>query len=348
MKPLFAPWRATLPLLLAAAMLAGTARAQEAGPAGSTNVLLSASSATNRAAWQQHLTLGAGDILDISLYGSGGNMEVWPNVVIGPDGRINYLEAHDVMAAGLTIDELRTNLDTAFTRANTAIRPPVVVTPVAITSKKYYLLGAVTDKGGVYTLDRPLTIMEAAARAGGLEIGVFERNTVELADPSHSFMVRNGQRLNIDFEQLFWHGDLTQNIPLEPGDYIYFASSGANEIYVLGQVLSPGSVPYAPATTVLGAITTRGSFTPQAYQQRVLVVRGSLNHPQTFVINTADILKGRAANFRLEPRDLVYVSEKPWQYPEDLLNQATRAFVEAVTVTYTGAKLGVGVTPLIH
>jgi protein involved in polysaccharide export with SLBB domain len=224
----------------------------------------------------------------------------------------------------------------------------VVVTPVSITSKKYYMLGAVADKGGVYTMDRPMTIMEAAARAGGLEIGVFERNTVELADPSHSFLVRNGKRLDIDFEQLFWHGDLTQNVPLEPNDYIYFASSGANEIYVLGQVFTPGAVPYAPSTTVIGAITTRGGYTPEAFRQRVLVVRGSLNHPQTFVINTADILKGKATNFRLQPRDIVYVAQKPWQIAEDLLNEATRAFIESATVTYTGAKLGVAVTPILH
>ncbi len=348
MNQCLARWRASAFLLLAALTPVGTARAQDASPAVSTNVLLSASSATNRAPWQQHLTLGAGDTVNISLYGSGGNTEIWPNVVIGPDGRINYLEAHDIKAAGLTIDELRTNLDAALARANTSTRPPVIVTPVTITSKKYFVLGSVADKGGVYTLDRPLTIMEAAARAGGLEIGVFERNTVELADPSHSFMVRNGKRLDIDFEQLFWHGDLAQNIPLEPDDYIYFASSGANEIYVLGQVQVPGSVPYAPSMTILGAITTRGSFTPQAYQQRVLVVRGSLNHPTTFVINTSDILKGKAGNFRLQPRDIVYVSEKPWQFAEDLLNEATRSFVESMTVTYTGAKLGVGVTPLIH
>ena len=347
MKQRLVRWCASAVFLLAALMPVGTAWAQDANPA-SANILLSAISSTNRAPWQQHLTLGAGDVVSISLYGGTGNTEIWPNVVIGPDGRLNYLEAHDVMAAGLTIDELRTNLNTALTQANTANRPPVIVTPVSISSKKYFVLGAVTDSGGVYTLDRPLTIMEAAARAGGLQIGVFERNTVELADPSHSFMVRNGKRLDIDFEQLFWHGDLTQNIALEPNDYIYFASSGANEIYVLGQVLSPGSVPYSPSTTILGAITTRGSFTPQAFRQRVLVVRGSLNHPKTFVINTASILKGKAPNFRLEPRDIVYVSEKPWQFAEDALNDATRAFVEAMTVTYTGAKLGVGVSPLIH
>ena len=349
MKSLCLWWRASNVLVLAALIPGGSAPAQELRPAApaSTDIVLSAAAATNRAPWQQRLTLGAGDVLSLSLFGGEGITEAWPNVVIGPDGRINYLEAHDVMAAGLTVDELRTNLDAALAQASNSRRPPVVVIPVAITSKKYFILGAIANKG-VFTLDRPLTIMEAAARAGGLEIGVFERNTVELADPSHSFLVRRGKRLNIDFEKLFWRGDLSQNIPLEPDDYLYFASSGANEIYVLGAVAAPGSVPYSPSTTVIGAITTRGGYTLRSFRARVLIVRGSLANPETHVVDTGDILKGKSPNFLLKPRDIVFVSEKPWQTAEDLLDAATRAFVESMTVTYTGAKLGVAVSPLVH
>jgi polysaccharide export outer membrane protein len=60
-------------------------------------------------------------------------------------------------------------------------------------------------------------MIEAIAQAGGLETGMFEQNTVELADLSHSFMIRNGQRLPVDFEQLFQRGDLSQNIALGAG-----------------------------------------------------------------------------------------------------------------------------------
>src|SRR5262249_13952013 len=157
-----------------------------------------------------------------------------------------------------------------------------------------------------FILDRPLTVVEAIARSGGLETGVVERNTVELADLSHSFLVRNGQRLPIDFEQLFQQGDLAQNVPLEPEDYVYVASAGANEVYVVGEVVAPGSAQFASSSTVIGAITARGSFTGRAYRTRVLVVRGSLSHPETFVVDTSDILKGKTANFRLKPRDIVF------------------------------------------
>ena len=127
----------------------------------------------------------------------------------------------------------------------------MIITPAAIHSKKYFVLGSVVNKG-VYTFDRPLTVIEAIARAGGLETGVFERNTVELADLSRSFLARQGRRVPIDFEKLFQQGDLTQNMALEPNDYLYFASAGANEFYVLGEVLQPGVLPFSANTTTIG------------------------------------------------------------------------------------------------
>jgi protein involved in polysaccharide export with SLBB domain len=303
-------------------------------------VVLSGTASSRRAAWQEHLTLGAGDVVTLALFDTNHQpSEVWKEVVIGPDGRINYLQARGIMAAGLTIDELRAKLDSSLEEAKVAFAPHTMITPVAINSKKYLVLGAVVKKG-VFTLDRPLTIMEAIAQAGGLETGVFERNTVEMADLSHSFMVRGGKQLPIDFEKLFQHGDLSQNVALEPNDYLYFASTGANEIYVFGEVPIPGIVPFTPSSTVIGAITTRGGFTPRSYRQRVLVIRGSLNNPETFVIDTADILKAKTGNFRLQPRDIIFVAIKPWQFAQDLLDQATRDFITSVTVTYTGAYVG--------
>jgi hypothetical protein len=42
----------------------------------------------------------------------------------------------------------------------------------------------------------------------------------------------------------------------------------------------------------------------------------------------------------------VYVSEKPWQYVEDLVNAGTTAFIQAVVVTYTGEKVGPFIDPI--
>jgi hypothetical protein len=63
---------------------------------------------------------------------------------------------------------------------------------------------------------------------------------------------------------------------------------------------------------VLNAIATRGGYTTRAFKTRVLVVRGSLEHPQAFVIDTARILSGKENDFPLQWHDIVYVGQSPW------------------------------------
>ena len=257
-------------------------------PPATTTFSISASSPAHRAAWQQHLTLGPGDVLNLSLLDMPDTARI--EVPVGPDGRIGYLQAANVMATGLTIDELRGKLDETLGKFYQ--NPHTIIIPVAYRSKKYVVMGAVANRG-VFAFDRPTSVIEAIARAGGLQTGLYETRTVELADLQHSFLARNGQRLPVNFEALFQHGDLSQNVPLEPNDYLYFASASGNDIYVLGEVMLPGPMIYNSNPTVLNAIATRGGYTTHAFKSRVLVVRGSLSHPQTFVVDTADILHGR-------------------------------------------------------
>jgi protein involved in polysaccharide export with SLBB domain/capsular polysaccharide biosynthesis protein len=290
---------------------------------------------TARSEWQKKLTLGPGDVLNISLFGQ--TDLVRNDVAIGPDGFLSFLEAQDVQASGLTIDELRERIDTELSKYRRA--PRTVITPVSYKSKKYYVLGRVYQKGS-FPLDRPTTVIEAVSRARGLETGVIDGNTVDVADLSRSFLSRNGKKVAVDFERLFQQGDLTQNISLEPNDYLYFPSNNVREIYVLGEVRTPGVVLSTSDMTVVGAITGRGGFSDKAWQQKVLIIRGSLNHPETFIINTSSILAARDINFKLQPKDIVFISSKPWSRVEDLADIAASAFIEAAVITWTGGNIG--------
>lgn len=294
---------------------------------------LSVESPAQRADWQKKLTLGPGDVLRLALYGE--PKLTHEAVAIQPDGCVSFLEAQDVPASGLTVDELRGRLDEALAKFRRA--PRTMIAPVELHSKKYYMLGKVTQKG-MFTLDRPLTVVEAVARARGFETGLSGRNVVELADLTRSFLVRDGRRAPVDFEKLF-AGDLTQNIALEPGDYFYFPPADVAEVYVLGEVATPGPVSFTAYSTALNALAGRGGFTSRAWRYRVLVVRGSLGHPQTFVVNLADVMAGRAPDLPLQPRDIVYVSARPWIRAEDLLDEAATAFAQAVVVFWTTDKV---------
>jgi len=343
----FLRWIAALLIAASGANLLPAAENESAPlstPDGATNFSLSVRPPAKRAAWQERLTLGPGDVLNLSLFDMPDT--TWPEVVIRPDGRLTFLQARDIVATGLTIDELRAKMDQ--TLATFYRNPHTIITPAAFRSKKYFVLGAVVNRG-VYNFERPLTVIEAIARAGGLETGLYEQRTVEMADLGHSFLVRHGQRVPVDFERLFQRGDLAQNVALEPDDYLYFASAIANQIYVLGEVMTPGVLAFSPKPTVLNVIAARGGFSDRAFKSRVLVVRGSLSHPQPIIVDSAAILAGKAPDFKLEPRDIVYVNQNPWTKVEDLLDTAVRAFLQGMTVEWTALNIGAPINKtLLH
>lgn len=319
-------------------------------PPNSTPATLSASSELNLGDWQKRLTLGSGDVLQISIYGQ--TESVRPNLAIGPDGRINYLQARDVVASGLTVDELRDELEKTLLKF---YRPPlrVVIVPQAYRSKKFYLLGNVTT-GGVYPLDRPVTIVEALANAGGFVSVVQKRTSLTLVDFSRSFLIRKeapGQfkRLPVNFEGLFLRGELQENVALAPEDYLYFSPQDIPEVYVLGEVTTPGVAPFSPGMSAMKAVASAGGFTIRAWRQKLLVVRGSLSRPSTFMVNASDVLAAKAPDFKLEPRDIVFVYRKPWARAEELLEIAITDFMRAAIVTYSGLHVDPLITsPIIH
>ena len=283
---------------------------------------------------QTVLPLGPGDAVNINMPGFEGHER--KDVSVGPDGKLTYLQAHDIQAAGLSLDQLREQLGTELRRYYRNAR--VVVTPSTFQSRKVYVLGKVVKKGAI-NLDRPLTILEVVAEAGGLETGLFQQNTVELADLGRSFVMRGQARLPVNLEALFLHGDMTQNARVEPGDYLYFPSANSNEIYVLGDVKMQGTQGLLAHTSVHSAIAQAGGFTPKAYSRRVLVVRGSFEKPERFVVNMDDILSAHAKGFRLEPKDILFIADKPWARAEELLHMAINAFLQGMVSGWTRANI---------
>jgi protein involved in polysaccharide export with SLBB domain len=247
----------------------------------------------------------------------------------------------DVVATGMTVDELRGHLEQILMKYHLA--PRVVIVPSSFRSKKYYMLGNLSAPGA-YQMDRPLTIVEAVARSRGFASVSSQRNNFMSSDLAQAFLMRrqtNGSfaREPVDFEDLFERGELQHNKLLAPDDYIYFPPNESEEVYVLGEVGGAGQIPYTKNLTVLGAIAGRGGFANSAFREKILVVRGSLQKPETFVVNTAEILRAVAKDFPLKPKDIVYVSRKPWAKAEELLEAASSDFMRAVVVTWTGRNI---------
>lgn len=333
----FARWRSATAAILcligvlfhASPMLDAEPMSESSG-ANPASAHMSVVSPDQRADWQRELKLGPGDVLQLSLIGA---PELTRDaIVIQPDGHIGFLEVHGIQATGLSVDELRLKLDEALGEFRRS--PRTMVVPVAYQSKKYYMLGRVAETG-TYTLERPITIVEAVARAQGFQTGMTGQNHAEMVDLSRSFLVRNGEVVHVNFKELFSAGNLEHNISIEPNDYFYFPPARPQEVYMLGAFETQGAVEFSEGLSVVRAVATRGGLTRRAWRQNILLVRGSLDSPETFRVSMADVLAGRERDVPLEAGDIIYVSERPWIRAEQLLDDVISAFAQTVTIYWT-------------
>ncbi len=81
-----------------------------------------------------------------------------------------------------------------------------------------------------------------------------------------------GELVSVDFTRLFRDGDTTQDVTLQPYDEIRVPSR-TNTIYVFGQVLSPGHVPFVVGQGADYYIERAGGFTQEARSGDVKVVK---------------------------------------------------------------------------
>ena len=72
--------------------------------------------------------------------------------------------------------------------------------------------------------------------------------------------MRQGQFLPVDFYRLLREGDTSQNIYLQPDDFVYVPSALAQEVYVLGAVAIPRAVPYTERMTLVSAMAAAGGM----------------------------------------------------------------------------------------
>jgi len=285
--------------------------------------------------------LGPGDHLDVELLGGGQGSQP---TLVGPDGKIYFDLLPGLEVWGLTSAQTRELLERELARYYK--NPRVVVTLREVRSARVWVLGRLNTPG-IYPLEGPMTIIDAVTRAGGLYSAQFTGTTEELADLQHSFLLRHGKFLPVNFKKLIHEGDLSQNVFLEPDDFIFLPSALASEVYVLGAVASPRPVSFKDQVTLSSAIATAHGTLPDAWLGEVVIIRGSLTDPHYAVVNYRDILNGKAPEVPLEPRDIVYVPDHPLGLLRNALKVAVDMFVRTVAanegIRAGGEKTSVGV-----
>lgn len=278
-------------------------------------------------------TLGPGDKLELEVLGDATTKTL---TTVGPDGKIYFHLLPGLDVWGLTLAETKVLIEKELAQF-IKDQPVVSVTLRGVESKRVWLLGRFTAPG-VFNMAAPMTILEAFAMAGGTMSMAGQRDTggsmtgEEVADLRRAFVIRNGERLPVDFDRLLNHGDLSQNIYLQPDDFIYVPSATAREITVLGAVVQPRTVPYVEGMGLIRAIAHASGTAPEAYQHHVAIVRGSLSEPRVGIIDYKDIATGRMPDVQLEPGDIVYVPYGPYRLLVRYADLILKTFVSSVAI----------------
>lgn len=89
----------------------------------------------------------------------------------------------------------------------------------------------------------------------------------------------------------------------EPQVMVTLKTLNSKKVYVLGQVKTPGRFVFVEDMTIVEAVTIAGGFAELAERNYTIVTRGSRRIP----IPVEKIMQGLAANFPLQPGDIVYV-----------------------------------------
>jgi polysaccharide export outer membrane protein len=263
--------------------------------------------------------LGIGDVLAISIYGEDGSLRTVP---VDPSGCISYSLVNSVSAAGRTIDELRSNLQTRVSRE---LKYGIIsVVPVHFGSQNFTVLGLV-QKPGTYPIEGRMYVMNAIGKVGGFRSGYFRNSTADLFDLKHATLLRHGVVVPVDFDALISRGDNTQNAELAAGDILTFPSALVQSVYVLGEVNYPRSIGFVTSLTLVQALTEVRGLKPTS-NGKLVIVRGALSKPEAIVVDVASVLAGKARDIQLSPGDIVYAPHPSFEIVADIVKAAINSF----------------------
>jgi polysaccharide export outer membrane protein len=153
--------------------------------------------------------IGSDDQLEIVVWNQ---PQLSGKVIVASDGTIAMPLIGRVPASGLTPDLLKADLEKRYARYVNATNITVRVSDPA--SHVFYVIGQVT-KPGAFKLHSGETLSQALAEAGGLG---------EFADPSKIRILRHKETetvvLTVNYNVVRSGGDLSADVPVEPGDTV--------------------------------------------------------------------------------------------------------------------------------
>lgn len=222
-------------------------------------------------------------------------------MVVDEEGFLFFPFVGKVLVKGQTPSQVR---DTLTMQLGKSLRNPQVdVKVIAYRSQKVFVGGDVRTPALYNITDVPFTLAEAVNRAGGF---------LPTADDSRILLTRGDRSWKLNFQELMGAGNRIGQILLKDGDSLHVPNAQESTVYVMGELVKPGSLPLMHGNLSLAqAISDAGGIlTTSAKASSIYVIRKGATAQSVDVFH----LDGRnpttmvlADQFALRPRDIVYV-----------------------------------------
>jgi polysaccharide export outer membrane protein len=160
--------------------------------------------------------IGPGDTVQVFVWR---NPELTTTVPVRPDGKISTPLVEDMTAVGKTPSRLARDMETVLSKYVKAPQVNVIVTQPVSAYSQVRVVGQVKRPSAV-AYREGMTLLDAVLAVDGL---------AEFAAPKRAHLVRteNGKRtaIKVNLQALLDRGDLSENLPLRPGDVLVVPES---------------------------------------------------------------------------------------------------------------------------
>lgn len=259
--------------------------------------------------------IGPEDILEIDVFNV---PELKRTARVSNDGMIGLALIGRVKAAGLTVDQLREQLEARYGESYLE-QPQISVFVADFRAQSVSVIGAV-EKPGIYQLTAPRNLIEVLSMAGGLA----KRNTapagrtlvitrkggfgdIPLAD---GMRLLADDRIEIEIKKLLYSQETGLNIGVKPLDTISVAK--ADLVYVVGDVKRPAGIILEDRDdlTVLQAVAMTEGLNRTASKNKARIFRKTEDGSKIEIpVRMGDILAGKAPDIALAANDVLFIPD---------------------------------------
>jgi polysaccharide export outer membrane protein len=240
--------------------------------------------------------VAARDQLAITVFGV---EDLSGKFLVAADGTVTFPHLGAVRVAGMDAAQVATELTGKLKEAGLLLNPQVTVELVQTPNKKVIVTGAVRSPGQL-PFAGELTLFEALALSGSTtgdagDLVLVIRAAAAGGGNGHG---EGGNVIEVSRAELEG-GNLAQhNVTLHDGDQIVVPR--AQQVFISGQVRSPGGYTIASGTTVLQTLTLAGGLTDRGTMRGIKILRDGKevkNVKADTIVRPGDTIIVRASAF---------------------------------------------------